>query len=45
MWRNVYAEPGGLVIVFGMDKPKVIEQYRAAFREVDAGASAAQHPA
>ena len=39
------AKPGDLVIVFGMDKPKVIEQYRAAFRDVDAGASAVQHPA
>jgi cyanophycin synthetase len=39
------AKPGDLVIVFGMDKPKVIEQYRAAFRDVDAGSPAAQHPA
>jgi cyanophycin synthetase len=39
------AKPGDFVIIFGMDEPVVIEQYRAAFREVHANASAAQHPA
>ena len=39
------AKPGDLAIVFGMDKPKVIEQYRAAFREVDASTSVVQHSA
>lgn len=39
------AKPDDLVVVFGMDKPKIIERYRAAFREVPAGEPVAQHPA
>jgi cyanophycin synthetase len=31
------ARPGDLVVVFGMDKPAIVEQYRVAFLKVKAG--------